>query len=112
MRIGIISAASENLIIAQMLCEMGHEVVVLYDQEHRPHGDKTHERRMQIVADHIAVLKQHDIEALIVNPVVELALRLDPTYSSLFSQQNIKLIPLFAEYVNQYCLQYSLVGKL
>jgi hypothetical protein len=62
MRIGIISAASENLIIAQMLCQMGHEVVVIYDQEHWSHGDKSHERRMEIVIGHLELLRQYDIE--------------------------------------------------
>ena len=104
MKIWIITSGPENLTLFKFLAKYNHEYVVYYDFFHRPYGDKTFDQSLECVEKWIAYLTKQRVEAIIVPPIYELAL--------LEKKTKANILPLFTNYVQQYCFTHSLVGKI
>lgn len=105
MKIGIITSWNENLTLFKILNKFNHEYFIYYDQINWPYWDKNFEYSKQKIIDWIEFLKAKWIEKIIVWPTYELSLLEEKEYSDL-------ILPLFTEYLKNYCFQKSLVGKM
>jgi len=105
MKIGIITSGNENLTLFKFLNKFNHEYFVYYDQNNWPYGDKNFEYSRQKVIDWIEVLKSKWVEKIIVWPTYELSLLQDKDYTDI-------ILPLFTQYLQDFCFQKSLVGKI
>ena len=105
MKIGIITSWNENLTLFKFLNKYNHEYFVYYDQINWPYWDKNFEYSKQKIIDWIEFLKKKWVEKVIVWPIYELALLEEKRYSDL-------ILFLFIEYLQSYCFQKSLVGKI
>ena len=104
MKIWIITSWSETLTLFKFFSTYDHDYVVYYDFFHRPYGDKTFDQSLACVEKGIEYLTKHGVDAIIVPPLYELAL--------LEKKTKAKILPLFKNYLLEYCFKYSLVGKL
>ena len=105
MKIGIITSWNENLTLFKFLNKSNHEYFVYYDQINWPYWDKNFNYSKQKVIDWIEILKAKWVEKIIVWPTYELVLLEENNYSNL-------ILSLFSEYLQNYCFQKSLVGKI
>ena len=101
MKIGVVASGTDMLTLWKFLHRYDHEYIIYYDDLLRPYGDKPAKLVQSVIADAIEVLRTKWCEQIILPPVRELAFR---------EEKNI--MPLFQHYVLDYCLQYSLVGKI
>lgn len=104
MKIWIITSWSETLSLFKFLSKYTHDYVVYYDFLHWPYGDKTFEQSLAYVEQWIDFLMKQGVETVIVPPIYELSL--------LEKKTKVPLLPLFKNYLFDYCFTYSLVGKL
>ena len=96
MKIGIITSWNENLTLFKFLNKFNHEFFVYYDQINRPYWDKAFTYSKEQIIKWIEFLKSKWIENFIVWPTYELELLQRKEYNNL-------IIPLFTEYLNNYC---------
>jgi hypothetical protein len=101
MKIGVVASGADMLTLRRFLHRYDHEYIVYFDDLLRPYGDKPAKLVQAVIADAMQVLRDRGCEYIILPPVRELAFR---------EQQNI--LPLFQNYVLDYCLTHSLVGKI
>ena len=105
MKIGIITSWNENLTLFKFLNKFNHEYFVYYDQVNWPYWDKNFDYSKQKVIEWIEFLKSKWVEKIIVWPSYELSLLEEKKYSDL-------ILPIITEYLQNYCFQKSLVGKI
>jgi hypothetical protein len=101
MKIGVVTSGADMLTLWKFLHRYDHEYIIHFDDLLRPYGDKPAKLLQAVIADAIKVLRDRGCESIILPPVRELAFR---------DQKNV--LPLFQSYISDYCLQYSLVGKI
>ena len=105
MKIGIITSWNENLTLFKFLNKFNHEYFVYYDQNNWPYGDKNFEYSKQKIKEWITVLLSKWVEKIIVWPTYELSLLQDKSCTNI-------ILPLFTQYLLDFCFQKSLVGKM
>ncbi len=106
MKIGILTSSNDMLSLFKFLHCSDHQYFVFYDDKFSFWGDKTTDLLMERIQEWIDFLYSKGVEVFIVPPIVELKI----SNENLFP--NIKILPLFQNYVLKNCFAYSLVGKI
>lgn len=105
MKIWIISSWNENLSLFIWLQKYNHSYFVYYDQISWPYGDKDISFVERKVEKAIEFLLAKWVEKVIVSPIVELYFLQNNKFQDI-------ILPLFSQYLLNYCFTYSLVGKI
>ncbi|MDR0650998.1 MAG: hypothetical protein LBG59_06470 [Candidatus Peribacteria bacterium] len=102
MKIGIVSSGNETLAIRKVLTKYNHHYLLYHDQTFFPFGSKDFSFILQEIHKAIRFLREQGAEAILLDPVYELALH----------QKETDILPLFTTYLQAYAFRYSLVGKI
>ncbi len=105
MKIWIITSGNENLILMKILRYFDVEVIVWYDSLFWPYQDKTFDIILQRVQKWIDFLKTKKVDKIILHPIFELYFYNQNKFVDL-------ILPLFQNYVLDFCFKYSLIGKI
>jgi len=110
------------LTLFKFLNKYDNEYIIYYDFSNRPYGDKTFEDNLLSIKKWIDFLKSKWIEKIILPPIYELSLHAESlklnAKKSKKNEKNKKehysdlILPLFKNYVLDYCMKYSLVWKI
>jgi len=103
-KIGVLCSGNDMLALFKFLSKYDNEYIIFYDQLFGLWGDKPFELVLERVEKWISTLLTKGVEKIIVPPVVELSLQ-DEKYWD-------KILPLFQNYLMDYCFKYSLLGKI
>ncbi|MDO4713344.1 MAG: hypothetical protein Q4B28_01485 [bacterium] len=109
MKIGIISSSTESLGLFAWLNRYDHHYLIYLDTRNAPYGDKSFAHSLQAVIQGITTLTAQGTQKIILPPLYELALLLDPQVPK--NTKNL-ILPLFSDYLLQQVFPHSLVGKL
>lgn len=108
MKIGIITSWNDTLTLFKFLQRYDHEYVIYYDFLNHAYGDKTFAYSLGQIEKWIWFLIKKGCEKIIVPPVYELAIRHCEWNEAIW----LHILPLFKNYLHNYCFTQSLVGKL
>lgn len=111
------------LTLFKFLSKYDHEYVVYYDFSHRPYGDKNFAEASLHVQEGINFLMEQGVDKIILPPIYELALlggnvemwkggNLVYRQAGMEKWKDEKILPLFKNYLLEYCFNHSLVGKI
>lgn len=100
MKIWVVTSGFEMLPLFKFLNKYDFEYHIYRDWNYWPYGDKGFDFSFERVQKAISYLN-NKVDYIIVPPVYEL-----------FLWDNSKILPLFKNYLFEYCLKYSLVGKI
>lgn len=109
MKIGIVASGNDMLSLFKILNKYDHEYVIRYDFLYWPWGNKWIDFVMWRAKVWIEFLQKKWVDVIIVPPIVELWLIV---WTEKNDTKNTNILPLFSEYLKEYCLKYSLVGKI
>ena len=105
MKIGIITSWNEVLTLFKFLHKENHEYHIYYDQNNWPYGDRKFDIVKNNVEEWILYLQKKWVDKIIIPPTYELYFLNNKEYSEF-------ILPLFSQYLIQYCFVQSLVGKI
>ncbi|MDD3263227.1 MAG: hypothetical protein PHR61_05320 [Candidatus Absconditabacteria bacterium] len=106
MKIGILTSGNDNLALFSFLQRYDHEYHIWYDDKFSFWGDKSVDLVMERVTEGIGALVAEGVDVVVLPPMVELKARNENLFS------NVKILPLFENYILENCFAYSLVGKI
>lgn len=106
MKIGLLTSWNDMLALFSFLQRYDHDYHVWYDDAFLFWGDKSVDLVMERVAVGIEALVAEGVDAVVLPPMVELKVRNENLFP------NIKILPLFEQYILENCFTYSLVGKI
>lgn len=105
MKIWIITSWNENLSLFMWLQKYNHSYFVYYDQVSWPYGDKNISVVETRIEQAIEYLLAQWVEKIIVSPIMELYFLQNKKFQEV-------LLPIFSQYIADYCFSYSLVWKI
>lgn len=101
MKIGVIASGNDMLLLWNVLHTYNFSYAISYDDMYRSYGDSSYDVVKQRISDAMEYLASQGVEKYILPPTFELEF-----------QSDHRVLPLFRTYLQQYCFQYSLVGKI
>lgn len=109
MKIAIISSGMDSLALFKFLHRYDHEFLIYFDSLNAPYGEKSLKAWLSFAKAWIARAKNQGADALILPPVLELALLTDQETTP---EEKSLILPLFSEYLRNEVFPHSLVGKI
>jgi hypothetical protein len=106
MKIGILTSGNDMITLFSFLQRYDHEYYIWYDDACGFWGDKSEEIVMDRIQQGINFLQNQWVENILVPPIIELKIHNE----KLFPKTNV--IPLFSNYIEKFCFQYSIIGKI
>lgn len=108
MKIGIITSGNDTIALFKFLHKYDNEYIIYYDFLNRSYGDKPFNYSFEEIKKWIWFLIKKWVQKIILPPLYELAI-----HNHVWNEKIWKyILPLFQNYLHNYCFKFSLVGKI